>query len=155
MGRLWRTSIIVDRATLICPVGWHGVSMRRRRIIGVMCHGRTERLAVCTVYGRLALLWIYRPPTLSRRHGARVAEMRISGMGRYESLRLRGYRREDAFLLKTLAIRATSIIRSLKTRAANLNRISVYYKHIASAYQRTLRRRQYRHAMAVRCLGAG
>ena len=108
--------------------------MRRRRIIRIVCHGVTERLAMRAVERRRldSLLRIYRPATLSRRHGAGIAEMRICCVSGYERLCLRGDRREDALLLETLAIRATSVIGSLETGAANLTRISVYSKHITS-----------------------
>ena len=70
---------------------------------------------MCTVNGRLPLLRIDWSPTTLRRYGPRVAEMRVRGVGRHEGLRLGGDGSEDAFLLETLAIGATSVIRRFET----------------------------------------
>jgi len=76
-------------------------------------------------------------------------------MGRHKGLRLRGDRGEDALLLEALAIGAAPIVRGLEAGAPNLHSISTSFTHVVPSRPRTLRRLQYRHAIAVRCLGAG
>lgn len=74
-----------------------------------------------TVDGRLTLLRIYRSSTLLTWHSPSIAKVWVRGMRRYEGLRLRGNRGEDAFLLKALAIGAPSVIGGFKSRATNLS----------------------------------
>ena len=78
-------------------------------------------------------------------------------MGGDEGLRLRGHGSEDAILVESLTVGASTILRAFEARASDLaTRVSS--RGIPKDTTRlllTFRLRQYRQAMAVRCLGAG
>ena len=53
-------------------------------------------------------------------------------MCRHKGLRLRRYRRENAFLLEALAVGAPSVFRGLKSRATNLPYINYHTIRVSS-----------------------
>lgn len=117
-----RTSVVVHGSGIGVRGRGHGIPVRRRRrIVGILplMHG-AERLAVSTVDGRWALLWIDGASASLGRHDTAGSEMRICGVRGDKSLRLRRHGREDAFLLESLAVGASSVVRRFEARAADL-----------------------------------
>lgn len=118
------TSIVIERARRWIGDGRvrDGVALR---VVWVVAgrHG-TERLAMGPVDDGLALLRVDASTTALGRQAARVAKVRISRVGGHEGLRLRRDGREDAFLLKALAIRAAAVFGRFEAGAAYLGRRS-------------------------------
>lgn len=86
-----------------------------------MTHRRSQRLTVRAIYGRLTLLRVDWPARrTSRGHRSPRAHVRVCRMGWDEGLSLGGHRSEDAFLLKALAIGATSIFGGVEAGATDL-----------------------------------
>ena len=101
---------------------------------------------------------IDRTAALLRRQGTGGAQMRIGRVGGNKGLGLRGDGGEDAFLLEALAVGTPSVLGGLEARTPDLGCVSLASGVLGAGEGprlRTLRRRQYRQAMAVRCRGAG
>lgn len=82
--------------------------------------------------------------------------MRVGGVRGHKGLRLRGDGGKDAFLLETLAVGAAAILRSFEAGTTYLESSVFRTRQRRAMTERiTLRLRQYRQAIAVRCLGAG
>lgn len=60
-------------------------------------------------------------------HRWRLSDTAPDSVGRYESLCLRGHRREDAVLVEPHAIGAATIFCGLKARTADLNHVSMLF----------------------------
>lgn len=117
-----RTSVVVHGSGIGVRGRRHRIPVRRRRrIVGILplMHG-AERLAVSTVDGRWALLWVDGASASLGRHDTAGSEMRICGVRGDKSLRLRRHGREDAFLLESLAVGASSVVGRFEARAADL-----------------------------------
>lgn len=127
VGRLWRASFIVDGSWIRIGGRRHRIAVRMR-IVGVLpLMHRTQGLAVRTINGRWwPLLGIKRSSTPLRRHPPAVPQMRIGRVRGHKGLRLRRDRREDAFLLETLTVGATTIVRCFEARAPDLLLMSTH-----------------------------
>ena len=86
---------------------------------------------------------------------AGVAQVRVGRMSWDESVGLRGDGREDAFLVEAGTIRAASVWRRVEAVASDLVPVRKRRTDGMTRVSLTFRRLQYRHAIAVRCLGAG
>ena len=72
-----------------------------------------------------------------------------------ESVRLRGYRRENTFLVKADAVGTSPVWRRVEAMTSDLQLDQFPHAQRPFANQLTFRRLQYLQAIAVRCRGAG
>ena len=86
---------------------------------------------------------------------ASVAQVRVGRVGRDESVGLGGDGREDAFLVEAGTVCAASVWRRVEAVASDLVPVREGRANGMTRVWPTFRRLQYRHAIAVRCLGAG
>jgi hypothetical protein len=137
---LWRRLLLVHR--------WLPITLRWWRILAWLLRWVRRLAAIAMLRQRLTI---------------RAVELRVGwwtltapdGVGRHEGLRLRVNWCEDAFLGEADAVGAATILGLIEAGAADLSHVSEKKKRALQFKNHTLRRRQYRHAMAVRCLGAG
>ena len=88
-------------------------------------------------------------------HSAGISEVRICGVRRYESVRLRGHWGENALLMKANTVGTSPVWRRVEAMASDLQDDQFLSTERAFANKLTFRRLQYLQAIAVRCRGAG